>query len=98
MSVIDPDLMSPLNSSGLPLGIERAILHTPIYLTLQPLSSTASYITIRTGKLLPYLLTLTASPQTPPHKRGANFPLVGGLRGVAVIFFYLTLLSRTAIR
>jgi len=59
MSVIYLDLMSPLNSCSLPLGIERAILHAPAYLTLQPLSSTVSYIAIRTGKFLPYLLTLT---------------------------------------
>jgi len=60
VSVIYLDLMLPLNSSGLPLGIERAILHAPIYLTLQPLSSTDSYISIRPGKFLPYLLTLTS--------------------------------------
>jgi len=52
--------MSPLNSCGPPPGIERAILHAPVYMTLQPLRSTIAYITIRTGKLLPYLLTLTS--------------------------------------
>ena len=59
MSAIYLGLMSPLNSSNLPPGIERVVLHTPVYMILQPLSCTASYIAIRTGKLLPYLLTLT---------------------------------------
>ena len=59
MSAIYLDLMSPLNSCSLPPGIERAALHTPVYMILQPLSSTAFRIAAETGKLLPYLLTLT---------------------------------------
>ena len=51
--------MSPLNSSNLPPSIGRVILRTLVYMILQPLSCTASYIAIRTGKLLPHLLTLT---------------------------------------
>jgi len=51
--------MLPLNSSDLPPGFERVALHTPVYMILQPLSSTASDIAIKTGELLPHLLTLT---------------------------------------
>jgi len=59
MSAIYLDRMSPFDSSDLPPGIGRAILHAPVYMILQPLSGTASDIATRTGKLLPYLLTLT---------------------------------------
>jgi len=59
MSIIYLDLTSPLNSSSPPPGIGRVALRAPVYMTLQPLSCTASHIAIRTGKLLPYLLTLT---------------------------------------
>ena len=73
------DLMSPPGSSSLPPGIGRAVLHAPVYMTLQLPSGTASDIAAGSGELLPHLLTLT--PQNG-----------------AVIFFYLTLLSRIATR
>ena len=52
-------LPSPVSFSGLPPGIGRAILHAPVYMTLQPIRRTASYIAIRPGELLPHLFTLT---------------------------------------
>ena len=59
MSVIYLVLLSPVSFSGLPPGIGRAILHAPVYMTLQPIRRTASYIAIRPGELLPHLFTLT---------------------------------------
>lgn len=56
-------LLSPTGSSGLPLGIGRAILRAPIYMTLQPIRRTASSVAKRPGELLPHLFTLT----TPKH-------------------------------
>ena len=56
-------LLSPTGSSGLPLGIGRAILRAPIYMTLQPIRRTASSVAKRSGELLPHLFTLT----TPKH-------------------------------
>lgn len=56
-------LLSPTGSSGLPLGIGRAILRAPIYMTLQPIRRTASFVAKRPGELLPHLFTLT----TPKH-------------------------------
>ena len=52
-------LPSPVSFSGLPPGIGRAILHAPVYMTLQPIRRTAAYIAIRPGELLPHLFTLT---------------------------------------
>lgn len=52
-------LLSPTGSSGLPLGIGRAILRAPIYMTLQPIRRTASLVAKRSGELLPHLFTLT---------------------------------------
>ena len=40
-------LPSPISFSDLPLGIGRAALHAPIYMTLQPIRRTASPITTR---------------------------------------------------
>ena len=45
--------------SGLPPGIGRAILHAPVYMTLQPIRRTASRIATGPGELLPHLFTLT---------------------------------------
>ena len=59
VSVIYLVLLSPVSFSGLPPGIGRAILHAPVYMTLQPIRRTASYIAIRPGELLPHLFTLT---------------------------------------
>ena len=53
-------LPSPVSFSGLPPGIGRAILHAPVYMTLQPIRRTAFYITVKPGELLPHLFTLTA--------------------------------------
>ena len=58
-SVLPFVLPSPVSFSGLPPGIGRAILHAPVYMTLQPIRRTASYIAIRPGELLPHLFTLT---------------------------------------
>lgn len=62
-------LLSPTGSSGLPLGIGRAILRAPIYMTLQPIRRTASLVAKRSGELLPHLFTL-AGP-----KPGGSFLL-----------------------
>jgi len=51
--------MSPFVSSDLPPGIGRAVLHTPVYMILQPIRCTATCVTTNTGKLLPHLFTLT---------------------------------------
>jgi len=59
MSVIYLRLLSPTSSSSLPPGIGRAVLHAPVYMTLQPERSTASCIAAKPGELLPHLLTLT---------------------------------------
>lgn len=59
LSVIYLVLLSPVSFNGLPPGIGRAILHTPVYMTLQPIRRTAYYITIVPGELLPHLFTLT---------------------------------------
>ena len=50
---------SPYASSNLPPDIGRETLHAPVYMILQPIRRTASNVTIRTGKLLPHLFTLT---------------------------------------
>ena len=52
-------LPSPVSFSGLPPGIGRAILHAPVYMTLQPIRRTASRIATGPGELLPHLFTLT---------------------------------------
>ena len=52
-------LPSPASSSGLPLSIGRAALHTLIYMTLQPIRRTAPLVAKRDGELLPRLFTLT---------------------------------------
>lgn len=54
---------SPCVSSNLPPGIGRAILHTPVYMILQPIRCTATIVTNSTGGLLPHLFTLTPNPQ-----------------------------------
>ena len=59
MSAIYLVLPSPISFSDLPLGIGRAALHAPIYMTLQPIRRTASSIAGRPGELLPHLFTLT---------------------------------------
>jgi len=48
----------PYASSNLPPGIGRAILHTPVYMILQPIRCTATIVTNATGELLPRLFTL----------------------------------------
>ncbi|MDH6355204.1 hypothetical protein M2132_001541 [Dysgonomonas sp. PH5-45] len=52
-------LPSPTGSSDLPPDIGRAILHTPVYMVLQPARGTAHDIATATGGLLPRLFTLT---------------------------------------
>ena len=59
VSVIYLEQMSPFVSSNLPPDIGRATLHASVYMILQPIRRTASYVTIQTGELLPHLFTLT---------------------------------------
>ena len=49
---------SPCASSNLPPGIGRAILHAPVYMILQPIRRTATFVAKSTGELLPHLFTL----------------------------------------
>ena len=55
--------MSPLASIDLPLDIERATLHTSIYLIFQPIRRTAKHVATPTGELLPHLFTLILQKQ-----------------------------------
>ncbi len=57
--------MLPFASSNLPPGIERAALHAPVYLILQPIRCTAISVTGNTGGLLPRLFTLIPTPHPP---------------------------------
>lgn len=59
-SVIYLAFVLPQRSSGLPPGMGRAALITPVYITLQPIRRTAPCVATKTGKLLPHLFTLTA--------------------------------------
>lgn len=58
MFVIYLEQMSPFVSSNLPPDIGRAILHASVYMILQPIRHTASYVAIAPGELLPHLFTL----------------------------------------
>lgn len=49
---------SPHASSNLPPGIGRAVLHTPVYMILQPIRCTANCVTTIAGGLLLHLFTL----------------------------------------
>lgn len=53
-----------------------------VYMILQPIRRTATYVTAHTGRLLPYLLTITS----------------GSRLLLAVVLFYTTLASRLALR
>lgn len=58
--VIYLDCVSLHNSSDLPPDIGRATLHASVYMILQLIRRTACIITNTTGRLLPYLFTLTS--------------------------------------
>ena len=60
---------SPYASSNLPPGIGRAILHTPVYMILQPIRCTATIVANSTGELLPRLFTLTPKNISPKRKK-----------------------------
>ena len=60
VSVIYLAFALPQRMSGLPPGMGRAALITPVYITLQPIRRTALCVATKTGKLLPHLFTLTA--------------------------------------
>ena len=91
-------LLSPVSFSGLPPGIGRAILHTPVYMTLQPIRRTASYIAIEPGELLPHLVTLTG-PEAGGHfllrysTLADGFPLRSMVLCVARTFLTLRITS-----
>ena len=52
-------LSSRIVSSNLPPDIGRTALHASVYLVLQSVVRTATYVAIHAGGLLPHLLTLT---------------------------------------
>jgi len=72
--------MSPCHFSGLPSDMERATLITPVYMTLQLPRRTARHVTMR---LVGFYSTFSPLPCLSEERE-------------AVIFFYVTLPSRTA--
>lgn len=91
--------LSPASSSNLPPDIERAALHASVYMVLQPISSTALYVTMQTGELLPHLFTLTSTSKAVIfcYLNSAltnSFPLGSMMLCVARTFLFLSRKTR----
>ena len=93
MSVIYLHRLSPADSSDLPPDIERAALHASVYMVLQFVRGTAPCIATQTGRLLPYLFTLTLITQSgyfllPYSTLTDSFPLRNTMLYIARTFLF----------